>query len=143
MQPAIRTGGRTFSAQVMGARVLLVADVQDGPIANRLARCGSLVDTEETMELALRRLRDDPLGYDLFVMDCDSCGGVAGGERAVASLIAADARMRVMLVSAEFDAPALPLGRRTAVCLPAAVEDEEFRRGYDHVLRDKVPQAVM
>jgi hypothetical protein len=129
--------------QAMGIRVLLLSDVHGGRTAHRLACCGSHVDVEETLDLALARLRRDPMGYDLFVMDCDGFGGMSGGELAVASLIASEAKMRVMLVSRDFDEPALPFGRRTAVCLPTGAGDEEFRRGFDHVLRDRLPTAVM
>jgi hypothetical protein len=104
---------------------------------------GSLVDVEEGFEAALYTILDDPLGYDLLVMDCDGFGGMEAGERAIAFLIAAGARMRVMLVSRDFDAPAYPLGRRTAVCLPASVPDAAFRRGFDHVLRDMVAVTLM
>lgn len=143
MQTAIGSRSRAFSAQSMGVRVLLLSDMQGGRTAHRLARCGSHVDVEETLDLALTRLRHDPMGYDLFVMDCDGYGGISGGELAVSSLIAAEAKMRVMLVSRDFDQPALPFGRRTAVCLPVAVGDDDFRRGFDHVLRDRMPAAMM
>ncbi len=143
MQTVIGSGSKVFSAQQMGVRVLLLSDVEGGRTARRLARCGSHVDVEETLEIALTRLCQDPMGFDLFVMDCDSYGGISGGERAVSSLIAAEAKMRVMLVSREFDEPALPFGRRTAVCLPVAAGDEDFRKGFDHVLRDRVPAPVM
>jgi hypothetical protein len=129
--------------QSMGIRVLLLSDVRGGRTARRLASCGSHVDVEETLDLALARLRHDPMGYDLFVMDCDGYGGMSGGEHAVASLIASDAKMRVMLVSRDFNEPALPFGRRTAVCLPTGAGDEVFRRGFDHVLRDRMPATVM
>ncbi len=143
MQIATVSGSRRFPAQVAGVRVLLLTDVQEGRTAHRLARCGSLVDVTDRLDLALARLRDDPLGYDLFVMDCDGYGGIVGGELAVSSLIAAEAKMRVLLVSREFDAPALPFGRRTAVCLPTAVGEDEFRKGFSHVLRDRAPSALM
>jgi hypothetical protein len=143
MQTAIGSRSRAFSAQSMGVRVLLLSDMRGGRTAHRLARCGSHVDVEETLDLALTRLRHDPMGYDLFVMDCDGYGGISGGELAVSSLIAAEAKMRVMLVSRDFDQPGLPFGRRTAVCLPVAVGDDDFRRGFDHVLRDRMPAAMM
>jgi hypothetical protein len=143
MQTAIGSGGAAFSFQPLGVRVLLLSDALGGRTAHRLASCGSQVDVEETLDLALTRLGNDPMGYDLFVMDCDGYGGMSGGEHAVASLIAAEAKMRVMLVSRDFDEPALPFGRRSAVCLPTGVGDEDFRRGYDHVLRDRVPTPVM
>lgn len=143
MQTVIGSGSKVFSTQQLGVRVLLLSDVEGGRTARRLARCGSHVDVEETLDFALTRLREDPMGYDLFVMDCDSYGGISGAEQAVSSLIAAEAKMRVMLVSREFDAPALPFGRRTAVCLPVAAGDDDFRKGFDHVLRDRVPAPVM
>jgi hypothetical protein len=143
MQTAIGSGSRAFPVQPLGIRVLLLSDVHGGRTARRLACCGSHVDVEDTLDLALARLRHDPMGYDLFVMDCDGYGGLSGGEHAVSSLIASEAKMRVMLVSRDFDEPALPFGRRTAVCLPSAVGDEDFRRGFDHVLRDWVPTTVM
>jgi len=143
MQTVLGSSRMAYSAQSPGVRALLLSDVQGGRTARRLARCASHVDVEETLDLALTRLCEDPMGYDLFVMDCDGYGGISGGERAVSSLIAAEAKMRVMLVSRDFDAPALPLGRRTAVCLPVCAGDEDFRRGFDHVLRDRVPAVVM
>jgi hypothetical protein len=143
MQTAIGAGRKAFPVRSMGVRVLLLSDAINSRTADRLASCGSHVDVEETLDLALRRLRHDPMGYDLFVMDCDGYGGMSGGELAVSSLIAAEAKMRVMLVSRDFDEPALPFGRRTAVCLPSGVGDDDFRRGFDHVLRDRMPTAVM
>jgi hypothetical protein len=143
MQTMVGSKRAGFPVRQMGVRVLLLSDVEGGRTARRLARCGSHVDVEETLDLALSRLRQDPMGYDLFVMDCDAFGGISGGERAVSSLIASEAKMRVMLVSRDFDEPALPFGRRTAVCLPVAAGDEDFRRGYDHVLRDRQPAAIM
>lgn len=143
MQTLIGTEAKAGGAQPLGVRVLLMTDRPDGPTARRLSGFGSLVEVEETFENALYTLIDDPMGYDLLVMDCDSFGGVEAGERAIAFLIAAGARMRVMLISREFDVPAYPLGRRTAVCLPASVSDDAFRRGFDHVLRDRVAATVM
>ncbi len=143
MQTATRSGDRAFPTQPMGIRVVLLTDVQNGRTARRLARCGSLVDVEETLDAAMSRVIEDPMGYDLFVMDCDAYGGMSGAEVAISTLIAAEAKMRVMLVSRDFEEPAFPLGRRSAVCLPDAYRDEDFRRGFDHVLRDKAPVAMM
>jgi hypothetical protein len=86
---------------------------------------------------AVAAVLGDRFGYDLFVMDCDGFGGVAGAERAISALISGEAKMRVMLVSREFDVPVYPLGRRTAVCLPDDVSEASFRIGFDHVLRDR------
>lgn len=143
MHILIGTGQKPLHAAAPGVRVLLLTDQTEGATARRLAQYGSLLDIETTFDTALNTLLGDPLGYDLFVMDCDGFGGVAAAERAIATLIAADARMRVMLVSCEFDEPAYPLGRRAAVCLPEVISEEAFRFGFDHVLRDRATVTYM
>ena len=143
MQISARPDQTLLQHQPMGVRVMVLTDRPEGETASRLASYGSLVETRPALPAALSRLLEDRIGYDLFVMDCDAFGGVSAAEQAIAALIAADARMRVMLVSAEFDTPAYPLGRRTAVCLPEDVTDSAFRQGFDHVLRDRVVRQVM
>ena len=143
MQTVPRIDGNSPAPQAPGVRVMLLTDRPEGESAQRLADYGSLVELADDPGAALAAVLDDPLGYDLFVMDCDAFGGIAAAERAIATLIAAEARMRVMLVSREFDVPAYPLGRRTAVCLPDPVPEPGFRRGFVHVLRDRVPVTLM
>lgn len=130
-------------ALLSGARVMLLTDRPGGDSAQRLAGYGSLVEIEGQVEAALSAVLEDPMGFDLFVMDCDGCGGIGAAERAIATLIARDARMRVMLVSREFESPAYPLGRRTAVCLPEGASEDIFRRGFVHVLRDRAAVTLM
>lgn len=143
MQTFIRTDTVNAAAHTCGARVMLLTDRPDGESAQRLTGYGSLVEIEDQPGAALAAVLDDPLGFDLFVMDCDAFGGIEAAERAIATLIANHAKMRVMLVSREFDAPAYPLGRRTAVCLPDPASDESFRVGFVHVLRDRQPMTLM
>lgn len=137
MQTFIQTGRQQLQTHTLGVRVMLLTDHSEGRTARRLADYGSVVDVSDELEDAVATILDDPFGYDLFVMECDGFGGIAGAEQAIAALIAGDAKMRVMLVSTEFDVPAYPLGRRTAVCLPQNVSDASFRIGFDHVLRDR------
>ena len=136
VQTFIQTNSQRARSHAPGVRVMLLSEHVEGRTGQRLADYGSVVDVADALEDAVNAILDDPLGYDLFVMDCDGFGGIAGAERAISTLIAGDAKMRVMLVSREFDVPAYPLGRRTAVCLPEDVSDASFRIGYDHVLRD-------
>lgn len=140
MQTFIQTNRQQVQPHTLGVRVMLLTDHAHGQTARRLAQFGSAIDISEDLDEAVSAILDDPFGYDLFVMECDAYGGIAGAEEAIAALIAGDAKMRVMLVSREFDVPAYPLGRRTAVCLPEDVSDASFRIGFDHVLRDR---AVM
>ena len=137
MQTFIQTDRLRVQPHTMGVRVMLLSDHAEGRTGQRLADYGSVVDVADGLDGAVTAILDDPFGYDLFVMDCDGFGGIAGAELAISSLIAGDAKMRVMLVSSEFDVPAYPLGRRTAVCLPENVSDTSFRIGFDHVLRDR------
>ncbi|MGL4239140.1 hypothetical protein [Tabrizicola sp.] len=137
MQTFILTGRQQVAPHTLGVRVMLLTDHADGSTGQRLASYGSQVDVADDLEDAVATVLEDPLGYDLFVMDCDDFGGIAGAEKAISTLIAGGARMRLMLVSREFDVPVYPLGRRTAVCLPEDVAEESFRIGFDHVLRDR------
>jgi len=133
----IQTNRQAVATHTLGVRVLLLTDHAESRTGQRLAEYGSLVDTHDDLDDAVRAVLGDRFGYDLFVMDCDGFGGIAGAEQAISALIAGDAKMRVMLVSREFDVPAYPLGRRTAVCLPEDVSEASFRIGFDHVLRDR------
>ena len=140
MQTFIQTNRQPVQPHTLGVRVMLLTDQTDGRTAQRLADYGSVLDLSEDLDEAIAGILEDPFGYDLFVMECDGFGGIAGAEQAISTLIAGAAKMRVMLISREFDVPAYPLGRRTAVCLPEDVSDASFRIGFGHVLRDR---AVM
>lgn len=143
MQSLVTVGNNAMASRSVGVRVMLLTDQPDGASASRLSGYGSVVTVEDRLDAVLAGLAEDALGYDLFVMDCDGFGGIEAGERAVAALIAADARMRVMLIGQDFDVPVYPLGRRTAVCLPVGGSDSAFRRGFDHVLRDRATVTIM
>lgn len=143
VQTFARTDRHSLAQHSLAVRVVLLTDRPKGPSAQRLAMYGSVVDVEEDVDAALALIMDDPMGYDLFVMDCDAFGGIEAAERALSTLIAGDARIRVMLVSQEFDIPAYPMGLRTAVCLPDPVSEAGFRRGFDHVLRDRSKMTMM
>ena len=127
----------------VAVRVLLLSDQPDGQSAQRLASYGSLVEVKDDMDIAVAAVLDDPMGFDLLVMDCDAFGGIAGAERLISTLIASNVRMRFMLVSRDFDVPTYPLGLRSAVSLPDQVPDAGFRRGFDHVLRDRSEISLM
>ena len=137
MQTFIQTNRQRVAPHTLGVRVMLLSEHADGSTGQRLSSFGSLVDVVDELEEAVAAIIEDPLGYDLFVMDCDGFGGVDGAEYAISTLIARGAKIRLMLISSEFDVPVFPLGVRTAVCLPQDVEDESFRIGFDHVLRDR------
>lgn len=122
---------------------MLLTERPEGLTAQRLSGLGCLVDLSADIPTAVATVCGDQIGYDLFVMDCDDLGGIPAAEQAIAALISASARMPVMLVSREFEAPAYPLGRRSAVCLPEVVSEAGFRFGFDHVLRDRILPVMM
>ena len=142
MQTFIQTGRQRVQPHTLGVRIMLLSNDPGGSSMRRLVDYGSVVDLADSIEEAVSGILEDPFGYDLFVMECDGFGGIAGAEQAISALIAGDAKMRVMLVSREFDVPAYPLGRRTAVCLPEDVSDASFRIGFDHVLRDRAAMVM-
>jgi hypothetical protein len=137
VQTFVQTDHKHVAPHTLGVRIMLLTDQTDGRTGQLLSDFGSLVDVSSELEDAVSTVLRDAMGYDIFVMDCDGFGGITGAERAISSLIAGDARIRVILVSREFDVPVYPLGRRTAVCLPEDVSDASFRIGFDHVLRDR------
>jgi hypothetical protein len=138
LQTSFLTNRQPLATHSRGVRVMLLTDQAEGATGRRLAAFGSVVDVSDGLEGAVSAILEDPFGYDLFVMDCDGFGGVPGAERAISALISGGARMRIMLVSRDFEVPAYPLGLRSAVCLPEDVGDDSFRIGFDHVLRDRV-----
>jgi hypothetical protein len=137
VQTFMQADRQNIASHTRGVRVMCLTYHGEGRTCQRLVEYGSLVDATDDLQEAVTTILEDRVGYDLFVMDCDGFGGIAGAEKAISSLIAGDAKMRVMLVSREFDVPAYPLGQRTAVCLPEDVSDASFRIGFDHVLRDR------
>lgn len=143
MRTLARTEVRQISSHSFGVRVMLLAPEAQCATARRLTEFGGLVEVENEFYAAMSAMIDDPMGYDLFVMECDAFGGMPAAEKAISTLIAADAKMRVMLISSDFDIPAYPLGRRTAVCLPNPASEASLRIGFDHVLRDRVPMRLI
>ena len=138
MQTFIQSVRQPVQPHKLKVRVMFLTNQTEGRNGQRLADYGSVIDVADDLEDAVSTILDDPFGYDLFVMECDGFGGINGAERAISTLIAGSAKMRVILISSEFDVPTYPLGRRTAVCLPDDVSDASFRIGFDHVLRDRV-----
>ena len=62
-----------------GVRVLFLSAQTDGPLQARIAGLGGAVEVETEIYAALAAVIDDPMGYGLFVMDCDGLGGGEAG----------------------------------------------------------------
>lgn len=121
-----------------GVRVLLLSAAERTPLQDRIAGLGGLVEVETEVYAALAAMIDDPMGYGLFVMECDGLGGVEAGMRAAKTLAAVKSRVPVILVSAEHTAQVFPQERSAPVCLRAPLSAVSLRVGFEHALRDRL-----
>jgi CheY-like chemotaxis protein len=124
-----------------GVRVLLLStEGEAGPIARRLAGLGGKVEVADELFAALAEVLDDPAGYALFVVDCDSdgVGGLEAAQRAVQMLGGAMARVPVILVSRECHQQQFPQDRSQATQLRAPLSAVSLKVGFEHALRDRL-----
>jgi hypothetical protein len=124
-----------------GVRVLFLAE--DGTkatqaAAQRIAGFGGLIEQHAEVFTALEAMIDDPVGYALFIMDCDAFGGLEHGRKAVAMLRGAGGRVPVILVSRDCGEQVFPDDRAAPILLRAPLSAVSLRVGYEHALRDRV-----
>lgn len=121
-----------------GVRVLLLSQASGSALEKRILGLGGQVEVETEVYSALSAMIDDPMGYGLFVMDCDGFGGPEAGSRAASTLMAAQARVPVILVSADLAAQTFPQERTQPTCLRAPISAVSLRVGFEHALRDRL-----
>lgn len=121
-----------------GVRVLLLSASEKSGLKDRIAGLGGLVEVETETFAALAAMIDDPMGYGLFVMDCDDLGGPEAGHRAAKTLSAVQSRVPVVLISKGFETQIFPQDRVEAVCLRAPLSSVSLRVGFEHALRDRL-----
>lgn len=124
-----------------GVRVMFLA--QDGcpkaeVAAQRLAGFGGLVESEYEFFAALEAMIEDPHGYGLFVMECDSIGGLEAGQRAFSLLRGAGVTLPVILISAECVAQVFPEDRNAPILLRSPLSAVSLRVGFEHALRERL-----
>lgn len=136
----IRSFPHGQAAQVgFGIRVMMVTQQgEGGVIAARLAGLGSLLEVTDEVFAGLEAVIDDPLGYGLFVLDCDCVGGIAAGRRAVAMLTGGRRRVPVILISRECTVQSFPEDRDSPTLLRAPVSAVALRVGFEHALRERL-----
>ena len=141
----IRSFEHEDAAQVgFGIRVLLLsAELDDGPIAGRLAGLGSKIEHAQEIYAGLAAMIDDPAGYGLFVLDCDSFGGIEAGRKAVLMLDDTARRIPVILVSRDCGQQSFPEERGTPTILRAPLSAVSMRVGFEHALRDRLATRLM
>jgi hypothetical protein len=124
-----------------GVRVLLLTDeASTDPLARKLGALGGQIDIITEMFTALSEVIEDPLGYALFVIDCDSAGigGLEGGQRAIHRLGEASGRISVILISKDCKEQSFPEDRLAPTQLRAPLSTVSLRVGFEHALRDRL-----
>lgn len=127
---------KTAKAASVGrnVRVLMLNNGSDPAAPERLLALGGQVDFETEMFTALAALMDDPMGYELFVMDADDFGGMEAGLRAFQMLRAANVRIPVILISQDCRAQVFPEERCAPIVLKAPLSMVSLRIGVEHAL---------
>jgi CheY-like chemotaxis protein len=122
-----------------GMRALLISsDVQQASYQDKLARLGCAVESFSDVYTALDRVVDGPDEIELILIDCDSCGGQALGQRAHALLKASGRCIPVILVSAETREQSFPASRYEPTLLRAPVSSVALRVGFEHALQERL-----
>lgn len=125
-----------------GVRCLLIStEAQNGPIARKLADLGCRVETCDEVYSGLDRVIDDPVEYELVVIDCDSSGGFALGQRAHTLLKVTQRCIPMMLISKECAAQNFPMNRHEPTLLRAPLSSVSLRVGFEHVMQERMLMA--
>lgn len=130
-----------FSATKVGfgVRALLITDLgEDNPLSQKLAGLGCLVESIEDVYSALDRVVDGPDEFELVVVDCDSCGGLALGLRAHAILKATGRCIPMILVSHETTEQSFPNSRYEPTLLRSPFSKVSLRVGFEHALQERL-----
>ena len=120
--------------------LLLTSEAENGQMSLRLARLGGQVEVMGELFTALAAVIDDPVGYGLFVIDCDSPGvdGLEGGRRALQMLGDLTSRIPVILVSGTCGEQRFPDDHAAPTELRAPLSALSLKMGYEHALRDRL-----
>lgn len=132
-QPLWR-GGR--AVQVL----LCTGEASDGPLAQRIADLGGVVEEVDELYTALSHVLEDPAGYHLLVIDCDSATAAdyRAAQEAVRKLGEVISRVPVILISRDCREHQFPQDRLAATRLSAPVSPLSLRMGFEHALRDRL-----
>ena len=129
------------TAVTRGVRVLLLAE-QGGSqtMAKRLMAMGGKVDIVDELFAAMAEVIDDPAGYGLLVIDCDSAsvGGLVAAQRAVRMLGQLVLRVPAILVSSECQTQTFPEDRTMPTLLRAPLSAVSLKVGFEHALRERL-----
>ena len=129
-----------FTALVgFGVRVMLLAPEEStGHVADRIAGFGGMIETETELFGAIESLIGDATGFGLFVMECDSYGGIEAGRRAIALLNKGQAHLPAILISRDCKEQIFPEDGNAPILLRAPLSAVSLRVGFEHALRDRL-----
>ena len=127
-------------------RILLLShEGEQGMTARRLANLGGKVDVVDELFRALSEVIDDPAGYRLLVIDCDSggVGGLAAAQRAVQMLDQPLKRIPVILISHECREQQFPDDRTRPLVLRAPLSAVAIKVALDHAFPERsIPEGA-
>lgn len=126
----------------VGLRCMILAATPQTAFAGHLERLSSNVEFESELYTALSAIVDDPGGYDLLLVDCDSFSDHEIGQVAVATLRAVQSRVAVILVSTRYEEQSFPQSRHEPICLRAPLSALSLRVGVEHAIRDRLLWAA-
>ncbi len=127
-----------------GIRALLLSTEADrGPIAQRLAGIGGRVEVADELFIGLEAALDDPRGYELLVIDCDTMGGVELGRRATEMLGETARSLPVILISSDCQRQVFPERPNAPTELRAPLSAVSLRVGFEHALREKLARYLI
>jgi hypothetical protein len=124
-----------------GVRVLLLSGQgASSSMVQRLAALGGKVDIVDELFAAMAEVIDDPAGYGLLVIDCDSAavGGLVAAQRAVQMLGDLVLRVPAILVSSECRTQTFPEDRAVPTVLRAPLSAVSLKVGFEHALRERL-----
>jgi hypothetical protein len=123
--------------------LLLTTEPERGPIAQRLAGIGGRVEVADELFFGLEAALDDPRGYELLVIDCDTMGGIELGRRATAMLGETARRLPVILISRDCQRQVFPEQAVAPTELRAPLSAVSLRVGFEHALREKLARHLI
>lgn len=121
-----------------GVRIQLLAAAADcEALIARLVATGAEVEAATDLYAALGDLIEDPCDFGLFVMDCDTFGGIEAGRRAAALLGRLQHPVPVILVTRDCTEQHFPDDWREPAVLRAPVSSVALRVGMEQLLRHR------
>ena len=117
--------------------MVLTAGASDAAI-QRIAGLGCQIEREDELFSALDKLLCDPAGYRLFIMDADSFGGLATGQRAFRLLGEVAQKVPMIMYSSECRDQVFSQGRESPTILRSPLTAVSLRVGFEHALRARI-----